>query len=377
MPGPAVSGEARGRGGDDLRERRAGHRVSKDQRHVVGRGHHARAVEAVHGGDIRTAGPERDGVRIHRGARLLDAPQLPRQDHRGVVAGGHEQPVEEPSHGVLPARSDAHEAALCTLEIRVGDLHDPVHVEGVQHDGGEQCLDHARGTVSAVRVLGRHDLTGVQVGDKPRAGGDVAWHLESVGRHDLAAGEPVTARRGVGHRGRGRGRLPGERDLGLVDGSGRCGAVRAPGDVARGVEVRRRRGRRQHGGRRRLRQRNGGSRLHCCHGCRCRERYQCDQGCGHEAGGSLDGPSSGAGHGGRVYVRSTSSRVGPAGPGLTRARPAAAPRGGVSHPLRGMRDAISACGCGPGVRLCGPGRRNDARRRGGYPVISARTAGRV
>ena len=87
------------------------------------------------------------------------------------------------------------------------------------------------------------------------------------------------------------------RKHGLVDGSGRRGAVRAPGQVTRGVEVRRRRRGRQHRSRRHLGERERGIRLDsCCGPGRC-QGHESDECRGSEAGGALNGASTSAVHG--------------------------------------------------------------------------------
>ena len=168
----AVAGEVVGAGADDVGERRVIERVAVEQAHVVGRRAHARTVEAGRCGHAGVAGAEFSGQRIDLLHRDIHAAERDGERVGGVVAGVHQQSVQQIIDGVAAADVDADLGAL-GVGVVLGALDDPVQWKFVDRLHGDQHLDDAGGTVAAVRVARRDDVPGVEVGDEPGLGGDV------------------------------------------------------------------------------------------------------------------------------------------------------------------------------------------------------------
>ena len=145
---------------------------------------------------------------------------------RGVVAGVHQQAVQQLVDGVGATRGNADPGALRGGIVRraVDGL---VEVELAHRCHCHQHLDDAGRTVPPVRVACGHDGAAVQVGHHPGLGRDVARYRWGAGSGDhAAAAQCVTADRRRRHRQR-QGWLAGLRDFRRVHRRGSRDFVRA------------------------------------------------------------------------------------------------------------------------------------------------------
>jgi hypothetical protein len=101
---------------------------------------------------------------------------------RRVVAGVEQQPGEQLTHGVLPARAEPGLAALDRLILRGAGDHG-VRVQGPHGDEGGEHLERRGGAVPGVRGARGEHGAGVEIGEHPRCG----IRDRPAARADLAA----------------------------------------------------------------------------------------------------------------------------------------------------------------------------------------------
>ena len=231
---PSRSGKVERAGRDDLAEGGVLPGVAVEQADVVGRGAHAGTVQTRRRGRPGVASAElgRQSIELlHRGRH---AAQLHGQCVRRIVAGVHEQPMEQLVDGVGAAGSDADLGAL-RGRVLGGARHGLVQVQLIDGGHRDEHLDDAGRTVPAVRIPGGDDIAGVEVGDQPRLGGDVIGQRRRAGRgHHAATGERTATERFGGHRQRQR-RITDRRDFRRVDRRRRRHPVRTAAGVRRGA----------------------------------------------------------------------------------------------------------------------------------------------
>ena len=110
------------------------------------------------GGHPGVAAAELAGQRVDLAQRDVHAAELRGQRVGGVVAGVHQQAVQQLVDGVVATHVDADPGAL-GVGVVLGAGHHLVQVEFVDRLHGDEHLDDAGGPVPRMRVLG---------GDHPR-----------------------------------------------------------------------------------------------------------------------------------------------------------------------------------------------------------------
>ncbi|CKT62009.1 Uncharacterised protein [Mycobacterium tuberculosis] len=165
----AVPREVEGAGRDDVGEDRVLPRVPVEQADVIGRRAHAGPVQSGRRGHSGVPAAQLGGQQIDFLQRGRHAAELPGQRVRSVVAGVHQQPVQQLVDGV--GATGVHPDFGALDRRVVGGSGDRL-VEGERVDGRHrhQHLDDAGRAVPAVRIPGGDHRAAVQVRHQPGLG---------------------------------------------------------------------------------------------------------------------------------------------------------------------------------------------------------------
>ena len=171
--------------GDGLGEFRLLHRIVEDHAQVVRRGRHAGTVEPRRRRCARVGGADPPCRLVHLGDRGVDAAERGGEGVRDVVAGMHEQAVQQLVDRVVAAGGDPDAGALLLRVLRRRDDH-LLWLQRVHHDKREQRLDQGRRALTRVRVFRREHRTRVEVLQNPRSGGVAVGRIRHALRRNHA-----------------------------------------------------------------------------------------------------------------------------------------------------------------------------------------------